>query len=61
MRRDEAIARAPRMLAALKAIADMRVDERTQPTQLLALCMAIARAEVQEAKQEKSEQGRRMP
>lgn len=41
------LAAAPEMLAALLAIADMRVDENTDHAQLSALCIGLARATVE--------------
>lgn len=42
------IAAAPRMYDALKAIADMHVDENTKHAELSALCIAIAQITLKE-------------
>lgn len=48
------IAAAPDMLAALRAIAGMRMDNRTDHAQLLALCVSTARVAIERATGETS-------
>lgn len=46
------IAQAPAMMLALKAIAEMKVDENTDFRELAALCIGIAKVQVEKARTE---------